>query len=180
MLSWPKCRVKAPWHPGRAVPRCEVPPYLDAQAPGSPDELSLNIYFACSLTGGRSDEETYQAIVAHLLAQGHEVPTAHLAEAEVMELEKVIQPGEVYTRDAAWIRGCDALVAEVSTPSHGVGYEIAFALSLDKPVLCCYRSGARVSKMITGNDSSGLRLASYERVDQALAAVDDFLDGARR
>ena len=151
-----------------------------AYAPGCPDGLSLNIYFSCSLTGGRNDEETYRAIVAHLLAQGHEVPTAHLAEAEVMELEKVIQPGEVYARDMEWIRGCDALVAEVSTPSHGVGYEIAIALSLDKPVLCCYRDGARVSKMITGNDTSGLRLATYERVAQALAAIDDFLDGARR
>ncbi len=108
------------------------------------------------------------------------MPTAHLADPKVMELERVVEPGEVYARDIEWIRGCDALVAEVSTPSHGVGYEIAFALSLEKPVLCCYRSGARVSKMITGNDSSGLWLAPYQRVDQALAAVDDFLDGALR
>ena len=139
----------------------------------------MNIYFSCSLTGGRNDEETYRAIVAHLLAQGHEVPTAHLAEPEVMELEKVLLPREVYARDMEWIRGCDALVAEVSTPSHGVGYEIAFALSRHKPVLCCYRSDARVSKMITGNDSPGLQVAGYGRVDEALDLIDAFLDGAK-
>jgi len=135
----------------------------------------MNVYFSCSLTGGRNDEATYGTIVAHLLAQGHEVPTAHLAEPKVMELERVIEPGEVYARDIEWIRDCDALVAEVSTPSHGVGYEVAFALSLHKPVLCCFQNGARVSKMITGNDSPGLRVAGYENVDQALRAIDGFL-----
>jgi nucleoside 2-deoxyribosyltransferase len=137
----------------------------------------LNIYFSCSLTGGRSDEEAYRAIVAHLLAVGHEVPTAHLAEPTVMDLELVVAPAEVYARDILWIRGCDAVVAEVSTPSHGVGYEIAFALGLGKPVLCCYRQGARVSKMITGNDSPGLQLCAYGALPQALKAIDAFLDG---
>jgi hypothetical protein len=74
----------------------------------------MNVYFSCSLTGGRNDETIYGTIVAHLLAQGHEVPTAHLAEPKVMELERVVQPAEVYARDIEWIRGCDALVAEVS------------------------------------------------------------------
>ena len=172
MLSWPKCRVKAPEHrPGQPTPSSGLGTW-------SSDEPSLNIYFSCSLTGGRADAQIYRAIVAHLLAQGHEVPTAHLAEPKVMELERVIEPGAVYARDIEWIRGCDALVAEVSTPSHGVGYEVAFALSLHKPVLCCFRNGARVSKMITGNDSPGLKVIAYEDVDQARKVIDGFLRGA--
>jgi len=137
----------------------------------------MNIYFSCSLTGGRNDEVVYGAIVAHLLARGHDVPTAHLAEPTVMDLEKIVGASEIYARDTAWIRGCDAVVAEVSTPSHGVGYEIAYALGLGKPVLCCYRRGARVSKMITGNDSPGLSQAEYAEPAEALAAIDRFLDG---
>lgn len=135
----------------------------------------MNVYFSCSLTGGRDHETTYGQIVDHLLAQGHAVPTAHLARPEVMQLERVINPAEVYQRDIAWIDGCQALVAEVSTPSHGVGYEIAYALSLGKPVLCCYREGERVSKMITGNDSVGLRVRSYGDVHEVLRLVDEFV-----
>ncbi|MCX6069970.1 MAG: nucleoside 2-deoxyribosyltransferase [Chloroflexi bacterium] len=135
----------------------------------------MKIYFSCSLTGGRQDEATYGAIVDHLLAAGYDVLTAHLARPEVMQLEQVVEPREVYQRDLEWIRECDALVAEVSTPSHGVGYEIAYALQRAKPVLCCMRRGARVSKMLTGNDSPGLRLAVYEGQDEALKAVDAFL-----
>ena len=135
----------------------------------------MNLYFSCSLTGGRKDQKVYAAIVGHLLASGHEVPTAHLAHPGVMDLEQVVIPAEVYQRDIAWIQACDGLIAEVSTPSHGVGYEIAYALSLGKPVLCCYRRGAIVSKMLTGNDSPCLAVSQYDDEAEALAAVDAFL-----
>jgi hypothetical protein len=135
----------------------------------------MNIYFSCSLTGGRDDEEVYGLIVDHLLAKGHEVPTALLARPEVMELEKVIDPHDVYQRDIAWVEGCDAIIAEVSTPSHGVGYEIALGLLLGKPVLCCYREGKTVSKMITGNDRPNLQLGTYEDNLEVIQLLDRFL-----
>lgn len=136
----------------------------------------MNIYFACSLTGGRADEDVYARIVDHLLSKGHEVPTAHLARPEVMDLERVVDPQEVYERDIAWIEACDALVAEVSTPSHGVGYEIGYALGLGKPVLCCYQEGVPVSKMITGNRSPDLTVGPYRSEEQATEIVDRFLE----
>ena len=123
------------------------------------------IYFSCSITGGRADEAIYTALVDDLQARGHEVVNAHLARQGVVLLEQRLDPREVYQRDVFWIKGCDALVAEVSTPSHGVGYEIALALTLRKPVLCLYRQGARVSKMITGNDEPTMTVATY--ADQA-------------
>lgn len=136
----------------------------------------MNLYFSCSLTGGRDDEAIYGSIVRHLLQAGHEVPTAHLAEPTVMELEALVDPQEVYERDLRWIEECDALIAEVSTPSHGVGYEIAYALGLGKPVLCCFHQEAQISKMITGNQSAGLVLGRYADESQALALLDEFLE----
>jgi len=136
---------------------------------------AMNIYFSCSLTGGRQDESVYMTIVDHLLAIGHDVPTAHLAYPQVMNLERVVDAREVYERDMAWIEGCDVLIAEVSTPSHGVGYEIAVALEREKPVLCCYREGVKVSKMITGNDLKTLTLCAYRETEDVLTAIGDFL-----
>jgi nucleoside 2-deoxyribosyltransferase len=141
--------------------------------------MAMKIYFSCSLTGGRSDEAVYGAIVDHLLGVGHDVLTAHLARPEVMALEKVVDPAEVYRRDIDWIEECDALVAEVSTPSHGVGYEIAYALERGKPVLCCARQEARVSKMILGNDMPGLIVSRYDGREQALQVVEAFLGRVR-
>ena len=135
----------------------------------------MNIYFACSITGGRQDEIAYRAIVNALLADGHEVPTAILASPEVVSLEAVVNPVDVYTRDIAWIKACDALVAEVSTPSHGVGYEIAYALSISKPVLCVYQAGLPVSKMIAGNTHPNLNVATYRSSEGAVDQVREFL-----
>jgi nucleoside 2-deoxyribosyltransferase len=137
----------------------------------------MNIYFSCSITGGRQDQEMYRLLVESLLASGHDVPTAHLAWPDVMEQEVRIAAHEVYERDVAWVRGCDVVVAEVSTPSHGVGYEIALALSLGKPVLCCYQTGRRVSKMLLGNSQPGLRLAEYQTAEQLLNVTHSFLNG---
>lgn len=135
----------------------------------------MNIYFACSITGGREFESTYQRIVAALLADGHEIPTSHLAQSDVMENERVLAPRDVYERDVSWIKNCDALIAEVSVPSHGVGYEIGFALNIGKPVLCLYRKDKRVSKMISGNSVPALAIRAYSDMEEAVSQARTFL-----
>jgi hypothetical protein len=135
----------------------------------------MNIYFSCSITGGRQDQQVYHAIVELLLKADHEVPTAHLSRADVMAKETTINPAEVYHRDVKWVLGCDALIAEVSTPSHGVGYEIALALLEHKSVFCCYQQNRRVSKMILGNDHPTLTLFAYQSLQDLLPAVTEFL-----
>jgi 2'-deoxynucleoside 5'-phosphate N-hydrolase len=135
----------------------------------------MNIYFSCSITGGRQDQHIYHAIVETLQKAGHEVSTAHLSRSDVMEKETVISPAEVYERDVRWVKECDALIAEVSTPSHGVGYEIALALFLIKPVFCCYQQNRRVSKMILGNSSPNLIVYPYLLLEDLLPKIEDFL-----
>ena len=138
----------------------------------------MNIYFACSITGGREDEPVYQEIVAALQADGHEVPTALLAGSDVIEIEVIVDPVTVYNRDTGWIEGCDLLVAEVSTPSHGVGYEIGYALNLRKRVLCLHREGVSVSKMITGNLDPNLKVQEYTDGRQAVQQLRAYLKNA--
>lgn len=136
----------------------------------------MNIYFACSITGGRQDELIYQRLVTALQEYGHHVPTAILASPEVMPLEGLEVPEDVYSRDVAWISGCDLLLAEVSTPSHGVGYEIGYALSQGKKVLCLHRQGVNVSKMILGNSDPKLTVRSYTTPDKAVGLLNDYLN----
>ena len=135
----------------------------------------MNIYFACSITGGRDFEAVYQELTAAMLADGHEVPTAHLAAPTVMELEGLVSPAEVYERDVAWILQADALIAEVSVPSHGVGYEIGFALQAGKRVLCLSQQGRKVSKMVSGNPDPNLHVQTYKDNQEAIALVRGFI-----
>jgi nucleoside 2-deoxyribosyltransferase len=137
----------------------------------------MNIYFACSITGGRDFELVYRTITATLLSDGHEVPTAHLAESRVNFFEGQLPAAEIYQRDTDWIRACQALVAEVSTPSHGVGYEVGYALNLGKPVLCVFQAGRPVSKMLTGNLEPKMQVKSYRNPEEAVALIRSFLLG---
>ena len=136
----------------------------------------MNIYFACSITGGRTDESKYMIIVDTLLKDGHTIPTAHLSQQDVIEMESVIGPEEVYLRDTSWIDTSNALIAEVSTPSHGVGYEIAYALDRDKPVLCIYKEGKIISKMLTGNTHPNIIVNTYKNSSELVQNIRNFLE----
>ncbi len=135
----------------------------------------MDLYFSCSLTGGREDQPTYAALVAHLQAMGHRVLTAHLAAEQVLAADAQHSPAEVFDRDTAWVRACDALIAEVSTPSHGVGFEVAYALERGKPVLCLARAGVRVSKMLTGIRQPGFEVCTYTTPEEAQVHMEAFL-----
>ena len=135
----------------------------------------MKIYFACSITGGREFESVYQEIVHALTENGHSVLTAHLVESDVMEVEAGLSPRDVYIRDTDWLRECDVLIAEVSIPSHGVGYEVGFALGLGKPVLALHRDGRKVSKMISGNPDENLTVKMYSSTEEAIGTALQFL-----
>jgi len=135
----------------------------------------MNIYFSCSITGGRQDQQFYHEIVQFLLEKGHQVPTAHLAHQDVIQAEDTVSARSVYKRDMQWLDECDGLIAEISTPSHGVGYEIAMALILGKPTFCCFQLGHKVSKILLGNTHPNLHLNAYHNMEDLLPLIQDFL-----
>jgi nucleoside 2-deoxyribosyltransferase len=134
----------------------------------------MKIYFAASIRGGRSLQTTYQAIVEHLKQSGHEVLSENVA-FETMA-EQGISDEAIYAQDTAWLDECDAVVAEVTTPSLGVGYEIGYALhKAHKPVLCLCKAGTHLSAMLHGNGDPRLRIVFYADLPQATAEADRFL-----
>lgn len=129
-----------------------------------------------AIRGGRELQASYHAILDYLKKNGHEVLTHHVASVNVIEIEESMSDTEIYNQDIAWLQECDTLIAEVSIPSLGVGYEIAWALRLKKPVLGIYEENRVVSAMITGNTSSNLTLRSYRTIPELLLQTKDYLD----
>lgn len=136
----------------------------------------MKIYFACSITGGRKDEKAYQYLVGVLEELQIEVPTAHISETGIEVIDGQEDPFDIYQRDVNWIEESHLLVAEVSTPSHGVGYEIGYALELGKPVLCLYNQKIEVSKMITGNPHPSLTVKAYRDLEHAEEILRKYLN----
>ena len=135
----------------------------------------MKIYFAGSIRGGRGDAQLYRRIIS-LLAEYGQVLTEHIGDAGLTPTGEVgLTDAAIYERDMAWLAETDVVIAEVTIPSHGVGYEIGRAESLGKPVLCLYRSlpGRRLSAMLSGNPA--LRCESYERVEEIRPVLEQFV-----
>jgi 2'-deoxynucleoside 5'-phosphate N-hydrolase len=114
----------------------------------------MTIYFAGSIRGGRDDRAIYQEIIRLLLDYGT-VVTEHVGDADVTLGGENAPDREIHDRDIAWLRSSDVIVAEVTAPSLGVGYEIGRAVEWGKRVICLYRPSEdrKLSGMIAGCDS---------------------------
>ena len=114
----------------------------------------MTIYFASSISGGRGDQAIYQQIIELLRSHGT-VLTEHFGDPALTDAGESLDDRFIHDRDIAWLRQADVLVAEVTTPSLGVGYEIGRALEWGKRVVCLYRpsEGRRLSGMIAGCDA---------------------------
>ncbi len=96
------------------------------------------IYFAASIRGGRQLAAHYQDIITYLKKFG-QVSTEHIGnEKQIRYEEAELSAKEIHDRDLAWLEKADVLIAEVTVPSLGVGYEIAQAINMGKPVLALY------------------------------------------
>jgi nucleoside 2-deoxyribosyltransferase len=139
----------------------------------------MKIYFAGSIRGGRDDQKVYVEIIEHLKNMGT-VLTEHICNdlAEMGEEEKT--DDWIFNRDMDWLNVSDVLVAEVTTPSLGVGYEISKAESLGKPVICLFRNfGTKsLSAMIGGNKD--LNVYRYVDIKDALKYLDSFFEQLMR
>lgn len=60
-----------------------------------------------------------------------------------------MEPAGIYRRNYEAIKSCDILLAEVSSPSIGVGMEIMLANMLRKKIICIY-SKTEISNMVKG------------------------------
>jgi hypothetical protein len=135
----------------------------------------VKIYFAASIRGGRDDDKIYFSIVDQLRAYGT-VLTEHIGGLELTSFGEKTNDRAIHDRDLSWLREADCLVAEVTTPSLGVGYEIGKATEWGKPILCIYRKmdNRALSAMIAGSD--GVKLFEYETNDDLKKVFDEFLN----
>ncbi len=134
--------------------------------------MPLTIYFAGSISGGRDDAGHYRTLVTALETDGHRVLAGAVASESVGAGGEALDAEAIFQRDLRWIAEADLLVAEVSVPSTGVGYEIATArYRYGIPVICLYRPAytKRCTAMIAGDRE--ITLVAYDRVEEAAPAL---------
>jgi hypothetical protein len=138
----------------------------------------VKVYFGGSISGGRDHAHTYQEIVDGIKKCGAKVLSEIFADATLtaeVGHTKDMTLREIWQRDVDWINMADAIIAEVTQPSLGVGYEIALAESLNKPVLVLFNAsaGRRLSPMIGG--SPRVTVLTYNQVSDIQPGIKKFL-----
>jgi hypothetical protein len=132
------------------------------------------IYCAGPIRGNTTFQENYSEIVRIVESMGH---TA-LAEVSGKFSSSIpLNAKQIYTRDIKWIDGSKTMIAEVSGPSLGVGFEVSYALFVKKiPVLAVYHEQAgQVSAMISGCSNPLLQIKKYTNIDDLTSVVKNFI-----
>lgn len=140
----------------------------------------MKVYFACSITGGRDHAYLYQDIADSIKEHGAELLSELFASTDIdakkgIGVKKNMSKRDIWEWDLNWVREADVIVAEVTQPSLGVGYELGKAEEWDKPILALFYepSGNRLSSMIEGSDN--IETVYYSSKAQAHEAIKQFI-----
>lgn len=110
------------------------------------------VYFAGSIRGGRVDAGLYRRLIDYI-QRTDTVLTEHVGKSDLNLMEQGRERDKhIYGQDTAWLRQSDVLIGECTSPSLGVGYELAYAEAHGIPCHIFYDSTkTQLSAMLTGN-----------------------------
>jgi dTMP kinase len=137
----------------------------------------MKIYFTASTSGNGELVPQYKTIIRHiknhdvLLTSGEQIITPKL-----LDDDKKLTSQQIFERQKKRIEQSELVIAEASKPSHGVGGEIVYALSLGKPVLILIdvKFEDHISPMLVGNPSDNLFVEYYDQ-DNIRLKINDFI-----
>lgn len=131
------------------------------------------VYFACSIRGG-GDTSLYLDILNAIKKAGGEVLSEVFVHDAINYGGSPLPEKQNYERDVQMIHDCDVMIAEVTNPSLGVGYELAYAEKLKRPILCLFNTAStnKLSAMVAGNNYDTV---SYTKPEQIIDTVGEFL-----
>ncbi|MBI4999856.1 hypothetical protein HZB97_03765, partial [Candidatus Gottesmanbacteria bacterium] len=117
-------------------------------------------------------------IIALIKEAGYKLASGEqIVNKELLLKDRRLSKEKIFSREKKAIESADCLVAEVTSPSTGVGGEIAYALTRQKPALALFYKEAedKLSPMIAGNPSDNLYLEHYDE-DNLKIILQEFLE----
>ncbi len=140
----------------------------------------IRVYCSGPIRGDVSFNDNYRSIIKEVAGFGclplTEIAPADDPDHEDTAISNLLNDGDIYRRDMDWLRSSHCVVAEVSAPSHGAGFEISYALFvMGIPVLAlhCDR-GNRLSAMLEGCDSPNLTVIHYSDTEEIKTHLAEF------
>ena len=133
----------------------------------------MKVYCAGAIKGDTTYQNNYIEMIRFVESMNH---TALAELNENFKSSIPLSDNKIYTRDIEWIEESKVMIAEISGPSLGVGFEIAYALfQKEIPVLALVSSDVeKISAMITGCNSELLTIERYQNIEDMQKIISDF------
>lgn len=134
------------------------------------------IYFACSIRGGRADQPIYKELVDYIKTNAQVLSELFGDSSLTAAGHSDLTDKQIWQRDLDWLKRANGIIAEVTNPSLGVGYEIGKASEWNLPVLALYRPapGRRLSAMIAA--SPNVEILEYNTPAEIEEKIKDFIN----
>ena len=134
----------------------------------------MNIYVSGSIYGGTQKIDIYKILIEELEKYG-EVLDKQIADPNTIANEVYQKDEDIFNDLEEKLIIADVLIAEVSIPSLGVGYELGFADKLNKKIIAIYDQNytSKVTTMIRGNKR--INLIPYQRIEEITNNLDKLL-----
>ena len=126
----------------------------------------LKVYFTASASHNGELIPYYKKILDFIKKQSVNIVSGEqVTDKKLLNEDKKFTAEQIFSREQYNIGEADVIIAEASKPSLGVGSEIVYALSLDKPVLVLVMAGYedKISPMVSGNPSENLYIEYYKK-----------------
>ena len=118
------------------------------------------IYCAGPIRGNDTYKNSFKKIIEYVEGLGNTVLSEF---SDKFSSTIPLTDKQTYKRDLKWIDGSKCMIAEISGPSLGVGFELSYAILQRKlPVLALHNSEVQqISAMILGCDSPLITIKKY-------------------
>ena len=135
----------------------------------------MKVYISGSIYGGRQKVENYKAIIEKI-EEFAEVLNKNIIDDDVIEKETFQKDNEIFEDLENKMREADFILAEVTVPSLGVGYEIGFSDMISKKIIAIYDLNdiEKVSTMIRGNER--IKLIGYHKIEEITDNLERLLE----
>lgn len=137
----------------------------------------MKIHFMSAVIDGNTTD--YEKIINAVEQLGHEIVTKHVLERRQTDLNKESPAeAELYAKKVhVWIKKSDAVIFETTKPDVSIGFEVATALNLGKPVIILYRKDiGDAPHALKGIDSEKLQVLGYDMstLDELMQVALDY------
>lgn len=123
------------------------------------------VFLSIPVQGARLRNRTYEVLMDVLVKMDVLVLNPEVMNPPVPTEVKKYSPSSIHHHNIGLLQHAHLLIAEITAPSLGVGYEIAIASTIGIPILCLYQCSKeqRVSLMVRGAAGPQLRVLPYDK-----------------